>query len=106
MDARTEPAPCATSALAGLVGRRDGLGQAQRLVTVGEEQVLRARPGPRDQEGVGALLDGAVGDRDPLLVLAQVLLPGGGQVGLVDALGIAGVLVERPALAAGAPVVA
>src|SRR4051812_24730467 len=50
------------------------------------------------RERAGTLLDLLVHPRDALPVLAQVLLPGGHDVGLHEALRIGAVLVEVPAL--------
>src|SRR3954471_3305886 len=77
--------------------------QGDVVIRVGPEKVLHARLRTLGDQLEGALLEQAVGLRRPLLVLAQVLFPGGHHVCLDKALGIGAVLEQPPALATRAP---
>src|SRR3954451_16900758 len=72
-------------------------------VPVGPQQVLDMWLRALRDQLARAFLEEAVGVRRPLLVLAQVLLPGRHEVHLHEALRVGAVLEEAPALAAGPP---
>src|SRR3954447_3642905 len=74
----------------------------RRSALVGEDQVLRRRALAILGQRKDALLDRLVEHGLPLGVLTQVLLPRVDQVVLDEAVRVAGVLVEAPALGAGA----
>src|SRR3954470_7778867 len=74
----------------------------RRSALVGEDQMLRGCALAVLGQRKNALLDRLVEHGLPLGVLAQVLFPGVDQVVLDEAVRVAGVLVEAPALGAGA----